>query len=115
MTADGGAREMRIQPRQQLLGIWNATVRSSWQDDRWVWGGRDGPNSISDAEQLLCILLPATKVDSFKIDRPDETADEMIKVLRPLGTATQIPRNLVQILSEYFITYTDESGAPIFS
>jgi len=53
---------MRIQPRQELLEIWGATVRTSWQDGKWQWGGRDGPNSISDAEQLLCILLPATQV-----------------------------------------------------
>ncbi|MGW4464609.1 SCO2524 family protein [Micromonospora sp. NPDC004704] len=106
---------MRIQPRQQLLEIWSAVVRSSWRDGRWVWGGENGSNSISDAEQLLCLLLPATQVDAFNIDRPDETADEMIKVLRPLGTATQIPLVLVQILSEYFRRYTHESGTPIFS
>jgi hypothetical protein len=106
---------MRIQPRQQLLEIWAAVVRSSWRDGRWVWGGRDGSNSISDAEQLLCLLLPATQVDAFNIDRPDETDDEMIKVLRPLGTATQIPLMLVQILGEYFRRYTDPSGTPIFS
>jgi hypothetical protein len=106
---------MRTQPRQQLLEIWAATVRASWKDGRWTWGGRDGSNSISDAEQLLCLLLPATKVDAFNFDRPDETADEMIKVLRPLGTATQIPLVLVQILTEYYQRYSDQSGTPIFS
>jgi hypothetical protein len=105
---------MRIQPRQELLEIWGATVRTSWQDGKWQWGGRDGPNSISDAEQLLCILLPATQAD-FSLDRPDETADEMIKALRPLGTATQIPRVLIQLLTDYYQRYTDKSGTPIFS
>jgi hypothetical protein len=97
------------------LEIWGAAVRSSWRDGRWVWGGRDGSNSISDAEQLLCILLPATQMETFKIDRPDETADEMIRALRPLGNATQIPRVLLQVLTEYFTKYTDESGTPIFA
>ncbi|MFK3981660.1 SCO2524 family protein [Micromonospora sp. NPDC050397] len=106
---------MRIQPRQELLEIWTAVVRSSWRDERWVWGGADRSNSISDAEQMLCLLLPATQVDAFNIDRPDETADEMIKVLRPLGTATQIPLVLVKILTEYFSRYTDPSGTPIFA
>ncbi|MEQ4304782.1 SCO2524 family protein [Plantactinospora sp. B6F1] len=105
---------MRIQPRQELLEIWAATVRSSWQDGKWQWGGRDGPNSISDAEQLLCILLPATQAD-FSLDRPDETAEEMIRALRPLGTATQIPRVLIQVLTEYYQRYTDKSGTPVFS
>ncbi|MGW0432540.1 SCO2524 family protein [Micromonospora sp. NPDC003197] len=106
---------MRIQPRQQLLEVWSAAVRSSWRDGEWVWGGRDGANSISDAEQLLCILLPATKVGTFKIDRPDETADDMIKALRPLGNATQIPRVLMQVLRDYYTRYTDGSGTPVFS
>ncbi|WP_422772738.1 SCO2524 family protein [Plantactinospora sp. WMMC1484] len=105
---------MRIQPRQELLEIWTATVRSSWQDGKWQWGGRDGPNSISDAEQLLCILLPATQA-SFGLDRPDETAEEMIRALRPLGTATQIPRVIIQVLTEYYQRYTDKSGTPVFS
>ncbi|MBO4205173.1 SCO2524 family protein [Micromonospora echinofusca] len=106
---------MRIQPRQQLLEIWAATVRASWRDDRWHWGGRDGSNSISDAEQLLCLLLPATRVPTFKIDNPNESASEMIRVLRPLGNATQIPRVLIRVLTEYFTKYTDESGTPVFS
>lgn len=106
---------MRIQPRQQLLEIWSATVRSSWRDDRWHWGGRDGSNSISDAEQLLCILLPATRVETFKIDNPDKAPDAMVRALRPLGNATQIPRTLVQVLNSYFTTYTDESDRPIFA
>ena len=82
---------MRMQPRQQLLEIWNATVRSSWseREKKWKFGGRDAPNSIGDAEQLLCILTPATKVEAFKLDRPDETAEDMIRALRPLGNATR--------------------------
>ncbi|GAB3160024.1 SCO2524 family protein [Micromonospora sonneratiae] len=96
------------------MEIWGATVRASWQDERWIWGGRDGANSISDAEQLLCLLLPATKVSTFKIDRPDETADEMIKALRALGNATQIPRVIMQALRDYFLRYTDESDTPVF-
>jgi hypothetical protein len=106
---------MRIQPRQQLLEIWGAAVRSSWQDGQWQWGGRHGSNSIGDAEQLLCILLPATQVGTFKIDSPDETAEEMLRALRPLGTATQIPRVLIQVLTQYFTKYRDETGAPSFS
>lgn len=106
---------MRVQPRQQLLDIWGATVRRSWQDGVWQWGGRHGSNSISDAEQLLCLLAPATQLSSFKVDRPDETAEEILKVLRPLGTATQIPRVLSQVLMDYFTRYSDATGAPVFS
>jgi hypothetical protein len=108
---------MRMQPRQQLLEIWNATVRSSWseREKKWKFGGRDAPNSISDAEQLLCILTPATKVESFKLDRPDETAEDMIRALRPLGNATEIPKSLIGILKEYFDRYSEPDGTPLFS
>ncbi|MDG4821792.1 SCO2524 family protein [Asanoa sp. WMMD1127] len=108
---------MRMQPRQQLLEIWNATVRSSWSDreKKWKFGGRDAPNSIGDAEQLLCILMPATKVESFKLDRPDETSEDMIRALRPLGNATEIPKTLITILREYFDRYSDPDGTPIFA
>src|ERR1700754_3627121 len=108
---------MRMQPRQLLLEIWNATVRSSWSDreKKWKFGGRDSANSISDAEQLLCILMPATKVESFKLDRPDETAEDMIRALRQLGNATEIPKTLIGILGEYFDRYTEPDGTPVFS
>ncbi|GIF78258.1 SCO2524 family protein [Asanoa siamensis] len=108
---------MRMQPRQQLLEIWNATVRSSWSDreKKWKFGGRDAPNSIGDAEQLLCILMPATKVESFKLDRPDETSEDMIRALRPLGNATEIPKTLIGILAEYFDRYSEPDGTPMFS
>ncbi|MEU4421367.1 SCO2524 family protein [Actinoplanes sp. NPDC024001] len=107
---------MRIEPRQHLLEIWRATVQSSWRDGRWHWGGRDGSNSISDAEQLLCILLPATRVTSFALDRPDTTADAMIEALRPLGDEKTIPLNLIRIATDYFTRYVDEAdGRPIFS
>jgi hypothetical protein len=108
---------MRIQPRQQLLEIWAATVRASWDTNAkvWRWGGRDGSNSISDAEQLLCLLMPATQVAAFNLDRPDETAEEMTRALRPLGNATEIPRTLISVLREYFTKYTGEDGTPVFS
>ena len=70
---------MKIQPRQQLLEIWRATARSSMRDGAWVWGGRDQANSISDAEQLLCLMRPTAEVPAFKLDRPDETADDVIE------------------------------------
>jgi len=106
---------MRVQPRQQLLEIWESVARSSFVDGQWVWGGSYGANSISDAEQLLCLLLPATKLDAFALDRPDQTAERMVRALRRLGTATDIPRVLVDVFSEYFTKYTDDDGTPLFA
>ena len=57
---------MEIQTRRHILEIWRATVDYSYRDGKWNWGGRSGRNSISDAEQLLTILYPATAIESLK-------------------------------------------------
>jgi hypothetical protein len=105
---------MRIQARQELLKIWRATVRASYQDDKWVRGGRDRSNSISDAEQLLCILYPATELVAFRLSKPDETSEEVLEALQDLGGAIEIPKLLVRILIEYMEQYTS-AGLPTFS
>jgi hypothetical protein len=106
---------MRIQPRQQLLEIWRATAAASYQNGVWVWGGRDKANSISDAEQLLCILYPNSEVPTFKVDVPNEAADDVLESLSSLGSATQIPRVLMRALGEYLRTYMSADGTPIFA
>ncbi|MFB9413354.1 SCO2524 family protein [Dactylosporangium matsuzakiense] len=106
---------MRMQPRQELLDIWRATIRYSWRREQWHWGGRHGRNCISDAEQLLCILLPTFKVQAFAIDNPDRTGQEMIEALKALGGASEIPRKMIGVLLEYYRTYIDEAGTPTFA
>ena len=106
---------MQIKPRQQLLDIWRATARISFQDEKWIPGGRDGSNSISDAEQLLCIMAPATEIPLFRLDQPDTVTDDVLEALRPLGDNLQIPQRLLRILTEYIDRYTAEDGTPVFS
>ncbi|MET0423013.1 MAG: SCO2524 family protein [Actinoplanes sp.] len=106
---------MRIQPRQHLLDIWRATIKASWRNNQWEWGGRDGSNSISDAEQLLCILLPATQVPIFALDKPDTTGRRIANALRLVGDVHVIPATLVRVLGEYYDRYSDTTGKPYFS
>ncbi len=108
---------MKIQPRQQLLEIWRATARASFQDGKWVRGGRDRTNSISDAEQLLCIMYPATdpKLTSFRLERPDETAQDVLASLEVFGDSIDIPQLLIRVMTEYMERYTGDGGTPIFS
>src|SRR3954447_8863015 len=109
---------MRIQPRRQLLQIWRATVASSLSaDGQWLWGGRGGSNSISDAEQLLCLMLPATELSRFRVDGPNETGEDVTQALGGLGDAIEIPRRLVSILIDYLRRYTldDGAGTPSFA
>ena len=79
---------MRVRPRQQLLEIWEAVARSSWDGKQWQPGGRFGANSISDAEQLLCVLLPAARLTTFRLDDPDQTDERMIGALRELDAGS---------------------------
>ena len=83
------AATVRIQPRQNILDVWRSVVAASFRDGFWTWGGRDAPNSISDAEQLLCLLYPAAEIESLALDRPDEMADDVRSVLRPQRVDSQ--------------------------
>ncbi len=105
---------MEIQTRRQILEIWRATIDYSYKNGKWNWGGRSGRNSISDAEQLLTILYPATSVPSLKVDVVDQTADDVLEYLRVLGNTMDIPRKLVTFISEFMRTYTID-GTPDFS
>lgn len=84
-------------------------------DGVWVWGGRDGSNSISDAEQLLCLMNPAAEVPTFKLDDPDQMAEDVVDALRAFGDSVEIPRRLVRTLTDYFVRYSDQDGTPLFA
>lgn len=105
---------MEIQTRREILEIWRATVGYSQHLGEWHFGGRDGRNSISDAEQLLTILYPATVIPTLKIDRVDQTAFDVQDYLSDLGNAIDIPRRLVGYVGDYMRTYI-VNGAPDFS
>jgi hypothetical protein len=106
---------MRVEPRQQLLEIWAAVARYSYPDGTWRWGGRDGSNSISDAEQLLCILSPATSIEPLALDDPDRIAEDVLGVLRGFGGIAEIARVLLRAVADYMDRYTDDTGTPVFS
>jgi hypothetical protein len=105
---------MEIQTRRHILEIWRSTVEYCYREGQWQWGGRSGSNSISDAEQLLTILYPATTIESLNIDSVDETADDVLEHLRALGSAMDIPRQLMKFIAEYMRAYLVD-GTPDFS
>ncbi|GAA4201898.1 SCO2524 family protein [Microbispora amethystogenes] len=106
---------MRLQPRQQLLELWEAAARASYRNGAWAWGGRDGSNSISDAEQLLCFMYPASELPGFRLDTPNETGDDVLAALTVLGDSVEIPKLLLKVIGQYLRKYTAEDGRPIFS
>ena len=105
---------MEIQTRRHILEIWRSTIEYCYRKGQWRWGGRSGRNSISDAEQLLTILYPATIIESLNIDSVDETADDVLEHLRGLGNAMDIPRQLIKFIAEYMRAYLVD-GTPDFS
>ena len=106
---------MRIQPRQQTLDVWRAVARHSRRDGWWTWGGRDASNSINDAEQVLCLMYPAAEVSHFRLDAPDEIADDVLGALKALGDNINIPRLLVDVLTDYMSNYLSDNGTPVFA
>jgi len=106
---------MQIQPRQQLLDVWRATARLSYADGAWRFGGRDGANSISDAEQLLCLMGPATEIPIFRLDNPDAANRDVLDALGALGDDIQVPQRLVEALTSYIKQYTLPDGTPSFA
>ncbi|MFC8044640.1 SCO2524 family protein [Nocardia sp. NPDC057353] len=105
---------MRIRPRQQILDVWQALIAACW-DGEWKWDGEPGLGSISDSEQLLCLLYPATEIDTFSLDRPDDMADDVRSVLAPLGGQTRIGAVVVELLEQYLLRNTNADGTPNFA
>ncbi|WP_035846545.1 SCO2524 family protein [Kitasatospora azatica] len=105
---------MRIKPRQQLLEIWEAVADQLQHHglEHAVEGTE--PNSVSETERLLCLLYPATEVPALRLDVPDETADDVLAALRKLGDSVEIPRALLNGITEYFDRNT-VGGAPVFA
>ncbi len=103
-----------IQPRRQLLEIWRSAAEYTMRDRKWRWGGQREANSITDAEQLLCFLRPATGITVLRVELPDDTAEDVLQSLRPFGDSVQVPRTLVLALEQYLEKYTASDGSPLF-
>lgn len=106
---------MKLQPRLQTLEVWRSVAQFSRNGGGWTWGGRDDRNSISDAEQLLSLMYPAADVPSLALDVPDATTDDVLEALRPLGDGVEIPKVIVDVISDYMATYRSDAGSPLFS
>ncbi|KAF4409976.1 MULTISPECIES: SCO2524 family protein [Streptomyces] len=107
---------MQIKPRQQLLDIWRAMARHSFEDGEWLWdksGG--GISSVADAERLLCLMYPATEFPAFRLDDPDTTDRDVQDALKHAGGRLEVPGKILKILAEYMRTHTAEDKRPSFA
>ena len=109
---------MRLQPHERILDFWRAIARHSFRDGMFVRGSTAAGNSISDAEQLLCLLLPATTQPYFILDQAGRTRDDVREALRLLGNPedeTIVPIRLIRAQIDYFDCYRDVNGQPVFT
>ncbi|TKA06601.1 SCO2524 family protein [Actinacidiphila oryziradicis] len=106
---------MRIRPRQQLLEIWQAIARHSFSDGVLDWGKLGGSSSVSDAEQLLCLMYPASELPPFRLDAPDETAEDVLAALKGIGDNVEIPTRLISALAGFMDMHTSDTATPTFS
>ncbi|WP_306796457.1 SCO2524 family protein [Nocardia sp. XZ_19_369] len=106
---------MRIQPREQLLDVWRALLAACWDGQHWRWGEQADTNSISDSEQLLCLLCPATEIDIFALAHPDRIQGDVAGVLEPIGKRGRLGGFVVSLLEQYLERNTDEHGEPSFA
>ncbi|MQY11113.1 hypothetical protein SRB5_12270 [Streptomyces sp. RB5] len=106
---------MRIQPRQQLLEIWEALAAHSFRNGKWNWGETGGLSSVADAERLLCLMYPATEVPAFRLDDPDTTDRDVLQALESVGGRREIPVRLIEALQSYTDNHTAKDGTPSFA
>ncbi|MFD6551023.1 SCO2524 family protein [Streptomyces sp. NPDC058398] len=92
---------MQITPRQQLLDMWQALARHSFERGAWSWGEQGGLSSVADAERLLCLLYPATEIPAFRLDDPNTTQRDVSRALRAAGDSNDIPVRLIEVLGEF--------------
>lgn len=90
-------------------------LAACYHEGTWEWGGCDGANSISDAQQLLCLLYPATEIGAFALDSPDDMAADVSSALESLGPPLQIGAVTVGVLEDYLTRYTGPEGEPVFA
>ncbi|WP_127503004.1 SCO2524 family protein [Actinoplanes solisilvae] len=105
---------MRLQPHERILDIWRAVARHSFRDGLFVRGAAAAGDAISDAEQLLCILEPATTVRHFVLDRAEWVRDDVVKALRLIGDPDVVPMRLIRAQRAYLEMYRDVDGHPVF-
>ncbi|WP_019064120.1 SCO2524 family protein [Streptomyces prunicolor] len=106
---------MQIKPRLQLFDVWKAIARHSFREGEWAWGEWGGRSSVADAERLLCLLYPATEIPEFRLDDPDITEEDVELALKQAGDATDIPANLVGVLTEFMGIHRGGDLGPTFA
>src|SRR5260370_35423347 len=95
--------------------MWQAASEYSYtKENTWNRGGRRAQKWISDAEQLLVFLYPATTIRSLSIESIEDEQTDVIRALRRLGGGRAIPQVIMRGTKDYLLRYRDDEGNPTF-
>ena len=108
-------RSENIQPRRRLLEIWTYAAEHTMRDGKWTWGDANGSDSVTDAQQLLCFLVPATGLPELRLEDVNDISVDASTALAPFGGNAQIPRILVGALEQFATRYSRADGSCDFS
>ncbi|MET7425470.1 hypothetical protein [Dactylosporangium sp. NPDC005555] len=114
-VTDGPSSELGRTARQHLLGTWRAVAEASFRDGTWRWSPGEERSSISDAQQLLCLLLPAEEIPDLALGRPSATSSEAEDALVALGDSVETAKLLMRVLRDYLLAYRSEDDTPLFT
>jgi hypothetical protein len=108
-------RSENIQPRRRLLEAWTVAAEHTMRGGKWTWGDASGSSSITDAQQLLCFFLPATRVPNLRLEDVNNISPDASAALAKFGGNTQTPRMLIGALEDFVARYTRADGRSDFS
>jgi hypothetical protein len=104
---------MTLEPHPEILEFWRAAARFSFREGAFVWSGRG--DSLGDAEQLLCILHPATQHPRYRLDLPGRAEKDALDALGSIGDRYSVPLRLIRAQTAYLMRYRDAEGFPTFA
>src|SRR5438045_126096 len=95
---------MRMQPRQELLDIWRAVVKTSWRPDeeRWEWGGLYAASSIGHAEQVRFLRVFRNTTRRVDVQKQIERLEEM--------ASTRLSAAMVGLLRSFSVNVFDTNS-----
>jgi hypothetical protein len=103
---------MRHPPRQALLELWASVLAYG---DEEAGAGHPEPDSVTDAERLVCLLYPAFRFPRLAFADPDATERDVLTALSRLGDHTEIPQAIVGRLESFLAAHSAPDGTPLFA
>ena len=102
----------RLKPRQYLLDIFKNIINATIPKGSIEFENLPESDSIQDAELLLCILLPTTKLQSIGLVLANAgyVSSDLLKALEGWGNLTHIQSDILNAIEVYLQRYSDPAN-----